>query len=248
MRNTKKVPTVFISYSWDSKEHKKWVRDLSDKLSLEGVKTILDQKDLKLGDYFTLFMERSVEESDFVLLICTPTYKKKADQRLGGVGYEESIITTEILNIRNHRKYITILSSGDWVSSVPTWAIGKSGVDLSSEDVFEDNFKMLTDTILDRDSDNTTKTNMIPSYEHLLGCFQSSSESLQIALLENICNICSQVDIIDSYGVLEDLCLFLDKIESSVMLGEKVKPIYAKAKEYAERLLIEDMRDLWNGR
>ena len=56
------------------------------------------------------------------------------------------------------------------------------------------------------------------------------------------------MDIIDSYGVLEDLCLFLDKIESSVTLSEKVEPIYAKAKEGAERLLIEDMRDLWNGR
>ena len=56
------------------------------------------------------------------------------------------------------------------------------------------------------------------------------------------------MDIIDSYGVLEDLCLFLDKIESFVTLNEKVKPIYDKAKEEAERLLIEDMKDLWNGR
>lgn len=43
-------------------------------------------------------MERAVEDSDFVLIICTPTtYKKKADQRLGGVGYEEFIITTDVL-------------------------------------------------------------------------------------------------------------------------------------------------------
>ncbi len=188
MGNTKKAPTVFISYSWDSKEHKKWVKMLSDKLMLHGIKTILDQKDLKIGDYFTEFMERSVEESDFVLIICTPAYKKKADQRLGGVGYEESIITTEVLNTRNHRKYIIVLASGGWNSSLPTWAIGKSSVDLSSEAEFEENFDLLVRNILGIESINQIQEtpNKMPSYDHLFEYFQEVPESLQISLFQNI--------------------------------------------------------------
>ena len=41
-------------------------------------------------------------------------------------------------------------------------------------------------------------------YEHLIMYFKDAPESLQIALLQNICNICSQIDIIESYEVLED--------------------------------------------
>ena len=55
MENQNKAPTVFISYSWDSEEHKKWVSDLSKKLSLYGIKTILDENDLELGDELTEF-------------------------------------------------------------------------------------------------------------------------------------------------------------------------------------------------
>ncbi len=37
-------------------------------------------------------MERSITGSDYVLIVCTPTYKQKADARVGGVGYEGHII------------------------------------------------------------------------------------------------------------------------------------------------------------
>jgi hypothetical protein len=38
-------------------------------------------------------MEKSVRENDYVLIICTPTYKSKSDNRVGGVGYEGDIMT-----------------------------------------------------------------------------------------------------------------------------------------------------------
>lgn len=38
-------PTVFISYSQDSEEHKKWVLKLGTDLHSHGVKVILDQWD-----------------------------------------------------------------------------------------------------------------------------------------------------------------------------------------------------------
>lgn len=138
-----KAPKVFISYSWDSDEHKKWVRELSDKLEAEGITTILDQKDLLLGDHMTVFMERSISESNHVLFVCTPRYKEKAGKREGGVGYEENIITGEVLEMRNHRKFIPVLASGTWKESLPTWAIGKLGSDLSSADKYQEEFERL---------------------------------------------------------------------------------------------------------
>lgn len=143
----KKSPKVFISYSWDSDEHKKWVRSLSDNLEAEGITTILDQKDLLLGDEMTLFMERSITESDFVLFVCTPRYKEKADKRKGGVGFEENIITGEVLTKQNHRKFIPVLAVGTWGESMPTWANGKLGSDLSSADKYKDEFELLVKTL-----------------------------------------------------------------------------------------------------
>ena len=60
-------PKVFISYSHDTSEHKRWVSELSAKLHRKGVNVILDQWELRLGDDPTLFMERGVRSSDKVL-------------------------------------------------------------------------------------------------------------------------------------------------------------------------------------
>lgn len=141
------APTLFISYSWDSEDHKKWVKDLSDRLTDRGIHTILDQKDLVLGDPLPLFMESAISQSDYVLIICTPQYKAKADARRGGVGYEESIITGDVFSNQNHRKYITVLASGTWETSVPIWATGKLGADLSEKSFDTEEFQRLVATI-----------------------------------------------------------------------------------------------------
>ena len=43
-------PKVFISYSYDTPEHKQWVSELGAKLRRKGVEVILDQWHLRLGD------------------------------------------------------------------------------------------------------------------------------------------------------------------------------------------------------
>lgn len=45
-----KNPKVFISYSWDNKEHKEWVYNLAVNLRSHGIDVILDQFDLRIGD------------------------------------------------------------------------------------------------------------------------------------------------------------------------------------------------------
>jgi hypothetical protein len=60
------MPTAFISYSWDSDEHRNWVQRFATDLRYQGVDAWLDQWELRLGDDLTTFMERGVSEADYV--------------------------------------------------------------------------------------------------------------------------------------------------------------------------------------
>jgi hypothetical protein len=55
---------VFISYSQDSGEHKKWVHNLAYKLAKENFNVIIDATHLKLGYHTKLFMETAIKGSD----------------------------------------------------------------------------------------------------------------------------------------------------------------------------------------
>ncbi|WP_291288704.1 toll/interleukin-1 receptor domain-containing protein [Enorma sp.] len=123
---------MFISYAWESEDHRAWVRKLADKLLSDGIEAIVDQYDLNLGDRLPQFMEQSVTAADYVLIVCAPTYKAKADARVGGVGYEGHIISEELYSKRNERKFIPVLKSGTFEESVPTYLAGKLGIDLSN--------------------------------------------------------------------------------------------------------------------
>lgn len=142
------TPTTFISYAWESGELKEWVKYLATQLRNNGIDAKLDQWEVVPGDQMPHFMEKSVRDNDFVLIICTPKYKMKSEGRIGGVGYEGDIMTAEVLQNSNHRKFIPILKSGTKENALPTWLQGKYFVDLSSEQHFEKNFEDLVTTLL----------------------------------------------------------------------------------------------------
>jgi len=138
-------PVAFMSYSWEAKEHEDWVLALATRLTSEGgVNVILDKWHLRLGMDKTVFMEESVEDSDFVLLICTPEYAKKANKRRGGVGYEAMIITGELADDIQTTKFIPVLRIGAWdKTSMPRWLKTKTGADLRGNPYNEEQFKLL---------------------------------------------------------------------------------------------------------
>lgn len=140
-------PTVFISYSQEDDEHKKWVKGLADRLLADGIEVTVDQYDLTLGDRLPQFMEQSVSDVDYVLIICTPTYKSKSDMRKGGVGYEGHIISGELLTKGNERKFIPVIRKGNIGDALPNFLAGKYGIDLTGGKEFENNYKDLVTTI-----------------------------------------------------------------------------------------------------
>ena len=152
VNETKSVPAdkagqTFISYSWDSEEHKTWVESFATTLRQNGVDVVLDRWHLPPGTDMYHFVERSVRSAQFVLVICTPTYAAKAEDRVGGVGYEATIITTQLARQTEQRKFIPILRSGNWTSAVPLWLASRRGLDFSANPYSPSEFHNLLRTL-----------------------------------------------------------------------------------------------------
>lgn len=141
------TPTAFISYSWDSEDHKNWVKKLAISLRQDGVDVKLDQWETTPGDQLPHFMEKSIRENDYVLIICTKNYKKKSDNRKGGVGYEGDIMTAEVVINQNNRKFIPILKEENIITSIPNWLQGRFYIDLTTEDKYKKGYKDIITTI-----------------------------------------------------------------------------------------------------
>ncbi len=131
-----KIPRVFISYSHDSAEHKSWVLDLATTLRNRGVDAILDQWDLRPGDDLPLFMESNLENCDFVVMVCSEKYVKKANVGEGGVGYEKMIMTSSMLKRIDNNKVIPIIRQVG-TSLRPTFLNSKLYIDFSRDEDVE---------------------------------------------------------------------------------------------------------------
>src|SRR5690606_32955167 len=129
------VPTVFISYSHESEVHQAWVRTaLAERLMATGIRVILDQWHLKFGSDLPLFMENAAR-ADAVLLVCTPTFAQKANTRKGGVGYETSIVTSDLLERHPsvEPKFVPLWRSGERGEATPTYLKSAFSVNLRAD-------------------------------------------------------------------------------------------------------------------
>ncbi|TXI37989.1 MAG: TIR domain-containing protein [Nitrosomonas sp.] len=142
-------PKVFISYSHDNNEHKDWVHKLAHQLMDNGIETTLDQWDLALGSNLPKFMEKGLTTNDRVLVICTDNYINKANDGIGGVGYEKTILTAELIQDQDSKKFIPIVRNVKSTSKTPTCLTGRLYIDFSDEDTFDNSLKQLLHEIYD---------------------------------------------------------------------------------------------------
>lgn len=140
-------PTAFVSYSWDGDDHQAWVRSLAERLRRDGVDVKLDQWEMAPGDQIPEFMERSIRDNDFVVIICTPRYRIRSDGRRGGVGYEGDIMTGEVMTQRNRRKFIPVWRSGGWEEAAPSWLSSSYRIDLTGDPYDEEEYEDLLMTL-----------------------------------------------------------------------------------------------------
>lgn len=125
---------VFISYSWDGKEHELWVKRLTAELRRHNIESILDKYDLLPGEETTAFMERGIARSGCVVLICSENYTKKADSRRRGVGYETIILSEEFRRAQKKRtRFIPVVRDNSLAAKLPRYLGSTVYVEMSGK-------------------------------------------------------------------------------------------------------------------
>ncbi|WP_179995413.1 TIR domain-containing protein [Acinetobacter sp. YH16053] len=145
MKNQK---SIFISYSWDNEDHRLWVKKLADALEEKfNFHVIWDGYDLDSFIDKNLYMEQSVVDCDYMLVVATGNYKLKSSSRKGGVGIETSIAVSQHwkqMEQNGKTKIIPILKEKD---AIPIYLENHLYIDFTNENEFDKNFNELLKTI-----------------------------------------------------------------------------------------------------
>ena len=140
---------VFISYSQDSETHKQWVFELAAQLRRDGVDIILYQENPDLDKDSTQFMESGVRDSDWVLVVCTDRYVRKANDGEGSVGYESMIVTSKLVEYLGTNKFIPIIRQTLAEDKIPEFLKERVYIDFTDDDQFDAKFdELLHDRLL----------------------------------------------------------------------------------------------------
>jgi hypothetical protein len=140
---------VFISYSHDSTEHEDRVLALSNRLRHDGVDSIIDQYESP-HEGWPLWMERQIDEADFVLMVCTATYRRRVEKKeeptkgLGVVWEINSIYNRLYVDRLINTKFIPVMFDGSSVDDVPFPVNGFDRYHVSSEEGYESLYRRLT--------------------------------------------------------------------------------------------------------
>ncbi len=154
---------VFISYSWDSDQHKDWVAELADKLTESGYYVLLDQYN-ESGVSLELFMDLGIERADKVLVIGTPWYKLKSLTASGGAPYEGAIIRNSLYQDIGTKKIVPCLREGSFDKSFPGFIGGRTGFNFSSDTNFNAEYERLCNALVNRPSRQRPKLGPNPVY------------------------------------------------------------------------------------
>ena len=145
-------PECFISYAWGDKGHERWVeRNLATDLQKAGITVLLDRwENDRIGASVSRFIER-IEKSNKVIVVGTPLYRKKYENKDTSTGYavaaEGDLITRRMRGTEAQKEtMLPVLLDGDEVSSFPALVQGRVYADFRNERAY---FTTAFDLILD---------------------------------------------------------------------------------------------------
>jgi tetratricopeptide (TPR) repeat protein len=150
---------VFISYSHDSPEHEARVLGLADRLRSEGVDANLDQYVAFPPEGWIRWTREQVEAARFVLVICTETYRRRAEgeEESGrglGITFETGLISQLIYSGggRNDKFVPVLLSEGDR-EQIPRVLTQYTYFPVYTDQGYEDLYSLLTNRARKRTRD-----------------------------------------------------------------------------------------------
>lgn len=137
-----KRPKVFFSYSWSPEGNADLIMEYA-RMMMEDhrIDVVLDRWDSDDGESLNVFMERMVKDDsiDRVLIFCNKEYVEKAEKRIGGAGTEGAIISAELYDNLDSKRFIPLFmdrdESGKFI--VPTFIKSRKGVNLMEDPELE---------------------------------------------------------------------------------------------------------------
>ena len=140
-------PKVFISYSWSTSAHRDLIRSYAERLVHDGVDVVFDQWSLSEGQDKYAFMEKTVNDPSVshVLIFSDQQYAQKADERKAGVGTESQLISKEIYDKIDQKKFIPIACErrGDGEPCMPAFLKSRISIDFSTPEAANSNWEQL---------------------------------------------------------------------------------------------------------
>jgi TIR domain-containing protein/RAMP superfamily protein len=146
-------PLVFISYSWGARDRMDWALGLAARLSAY-CRVEIDQYSAAFirvshQEQTNQWMADRVEDADRVICILTPDYKKKADSRTGGVGFEFERLAAQSEYISpSIGRHVAVLLEGPLAASRPDMLESAPLVDMSSPAFFDKGVERLAGLLL----------------------------------------------------------------------------------------------------
>lgn len=123
---------------------------LANRLRADGVDAIIDQYESP-PDGWPLWMEKQIDQADFVLIVCTELYRRRVEKReepskgLGVVWEINSIYNRLYVDRVVNSKFIPVLFDGSSIDNIPFPLKGFDRYDVSSEVGYENLYRRLTD-------------------------------------------------------------------------------------------------------
>lgn len=130
---------VFVSYAWGDPTHESWVeRRLGRDLRQAGIEVVLDRwENSQPGSNVARFVSR-IAECDVVVVVGTPMYRRKYENRLSTTGTvvaaEVDLISQRLLGTEEEKRTVLpLLLDGSDRESLPPLLVGRVFSDFRSE-------------------------------------------------------------------------------------------------------------------
>ena len=131
---------VFFSYSHESKDHTSQVLELAARLRVDGINAQIDKYgEGSPSEGWPRWMQDNLENSKFVIVVCTPTYYKRyrgheSSEKGKGVDWEGALITEELYREKNRTiKFVPVLFSEGLEEFIPEPLRAKTKYVMNSE-------------------------------------------------------------------------------------------------------------------
>ena len=117
---------VFISYTHDAEDHQRRVIQLAQRLREDGLNCWIDAfVNGHPEEGWDLWMERQIENADFVLLVCTEVYRRRfrgeeSAEKGHGAAWESLLTRDHIYSTKGwNRKFIPVFFEGASLKDIP---------------------------------------------------------------------------------------------------------------------------------